>query len=187
MLILLSNWLNEISRGWVAFLALVIFLLFTVLVLPVQATGTEMVGNSPGSPDTSFFYSVDDLYRMAEAYGQAGRDAYLRARFTFDLIWPLVYTIFLVTGISWVSQKAFPPESLWQRLNLAPILAALFDYLENICTSLVMSQFPNRLPLVAVLASLFTMAKWILLGCSFVLLFIGVGAAVLKWAKRKAR
>jgi hypothetical protein len=95
----------------------------------------------------------------------------------------LVYTLFLATAISWVYQKAFTPESLIQRVNLMPVLAGLFDYLENISTSLVMMQFPDRIPLVALLASLFTLVKWILIGSSFVLLMVGAGVGIVRYIK----
>jgi hypothetical protein len=85
---------------------------------------------------------TDDLYRMAEAYGEEGRRAYIRVRFTFDLIWPLVYLLFSATTTSWVFGKAFPPDSLWQRASLVPLLGTLFDYLENLSTSLVMLPLP---------------------------------------------
>ena len=91
---------------------LVIFLLFTALVLPKGSSQAALETNASGSPDLSLFYSVDKLYQMADAYGETGRDAYIRARFTFDLIWPLVYTLFLATAISWVYQMAFTPERM---------------------------------------------------------------------------
>ncbi|NIV29382.1 MAG: hypothetical protein GWN58_07700, partial [Anaerolineae bacterium] len=98
----ISDWLRRASTGWVALSALLIFLLFSALVLPQQATKAEEETGSSDSPDTSFFYSPSDLYRMAESYGEQGRQAYIRARFTFDLVWPLVYTFFLTTSIGWV-------------------------------------------------------------------------------------
>jgi hypothetical protein len=184
MLKKISDWIRTISNGWVALSTLLIFLLFTALVLPAQSSRAKMETNTAGSPDMSFFYTAADLYKMADAYGEAGRVAYIRARFTFDLIWPVVYTIFLTTAISWVFRKAFEPYSLWQRMNLVPLFAALFDYLENISTSLVMQQFPNRIPLVAMLASIFTMGKWILIGSSFILLIVGVVVGVWQWLKK---
>lgn len=73
---------------------------------------------------------------MTEVYGKQGREAYVRARFTFDVLWPLVCTMFMSTAISWVYIRAFPLDSRGQRANLAPVLGALFDYLENLSTSL---------------------------------------------------
>jgi hypothetical protein len=181
-----SEWLSRVSRGWVALTALIIFTLFTALVLPQQATEAEQKTGSGESPDTSFFYSPSDLYQIAESYGEQGRDAYVRARFTFDLVWPLVYTLFLATAISWVFGRGFAPDSPWQRANLAPLLGALFDYLENLATSLVMLRFPDQTPLADLLAPLFTAMKWSFLGASFVLLFVGVVVAAWHWLTKTA-
>lgn len=178
MMIKVSDWIHRVSKGWVALLFLVIFLLFTAIVLPDQASKAEASSGGAESPDTSFFYTAGDLSRMAEAYGEQGRQAYIHARFTFDLLWPLVYTAFLCTSLSWLNRKAFPGDSPWQRMNLVPLAAMLFDFLENISTSLVMAQYPAPVPLAAALAPFFTLAKWILVMGSFVLLIISAGAAL---------
>jgi hypothetical protein len=175
------------SMGWVSLSALIVFVLFSALVLPQQATSAEQETGSAESPDTSLFYSVDDLYRMAEAYGKEGRRAYVRARFTFDLVWPLVYLFFLVTAIGWVFNQAFVDESAWQRANLAPVLGALCDYLENLSTSLVMLRYPDQTPVVDVLAPIFTALKWGFLGVSFLLLSGGVVVMVWRWIQTRER
>jgi hypothetical protein len=186
MLKQISTWLNKISTGWVALIALIIFGSFIALVLPIQSAQTKATSNGADSPDMSFFYSADDLYQMAEAYGGQGRAAYIRVRFTFDLLWPLVYVFFLATNISWVNQKAYAKDSRWQLLNFAPLAAGLFDYLENICTALVMFRYPAHTPVVDRLAPLFTFAKWGILDGSFVILFVGIASAfVVYWEKQK--
>jgi hypothetical protein len=183
----ISDWLRRVSTGWVALSALLIFLLFSALVLPQQATKAEQEIGSADSPDTSLFYSANDLYRMAEAYGEQGRQAYVRARFTFDLVWPRVYTLFLAAAISWVFGRAFASDSPWQRANLAPLLGALFDYLENLSTSLVMLRYPAQTPVVDALASVFTVLKWGIISASFVLLFGGIVVAAWHWTERRVR
>jgi succinate dehydrogenase hydrophobic anchor subunit len=52
----LSNWLYTVSTGWVALVALLVFFLFSVLVLPGQSSQAEAVSGESGSPDMSFFY-----------------------------------------------------------------------------------------------------------------------------------
>lgn len=176
-----SERLIWLSKGWLALAALVIFLLFTALVLPGQAAGSDERTGGARQPDTSLFYSADELYSMAEAFGAEGRQAYIRARFTFDVVWPVVYGFFLVTAISWLAGSAFPPGSsgaLWRRLNLVPILGVLFDYLENLSTSLVMARYPAQTPVVDLLAGPFTLVKWVFVGGSFVVLVAVASAAV---------
>jgi hypothetical protein len=181
----ISDWLRRISTGWVALSALFIFLLFSSLVLPQQAGKAEQETGVSDSPDTSFFYSASELYQMAESYGEQGRQAYIRARFTFDLVWPLVYALFLTTAISWVFARGFAPDSRWQGANLAPPLGALFDYLENLATSLVMLRYPEQTAVVDVLAPVFTVLKWSLIGASFALLLGGMAVAVWRWGKQR--
>lgn len=180
----LSDWLYGISTGRLTLAALVIFLLFTALVLPAQSSSAE---SDAGSPDTSLVYSPADLYTMAEAYGAGGRQAYIRARFTFDLVWPLVYLFFLATSVSWVFNRAFPPASRWRIANLAPPLGALFDYLENVSTALVMGRYPAETPVVDLLAPAFTFVKWVFVGGSFVLLLAGVAVALWRWIAGRRR
>jgi hypothetical protein len=177
----LSRWLLRVSRGWIALTALAVFVLFIALVLPAQAGRARESAGGAGSPDTSLFYSVDELYGMAEAYGPAGRQAYVEARTTFDIAWPLVYTFFLTTALSWLTWRAFAPGSIWQRANLIPLLAMLFDLLENLAASIVMLRYPQASPAAAGLAPGFTALKWAFVVASFVLL--ALAAAALVWRR----
>ena len=120
-----------------------------------------------GSPDLSFFYTPQScmLWRRHTVKPTA---RYIIARFTFDIVWPIVYTVFLAITLSWLSGRVLLPIHAGG-VNLLPVGGALFDYLENI-TSLVMSRYPLRTPGVDLLASLATPVKWVLMCVSFVVL-----------------
>jgi len=182
-----SDWLRRVSTGPVTLLALVAFVAFAALVLPQQADSASEVSGDAGSPDMSFFYSPADLYDWAEAYGASGRRDYVRARFTFALVFPLVYVFFLTTSVSWITGRAFSPDSSWQLANLLPPLGMLFAYLESVAASVVMLRCPAPTPLVDVLAPLCTMLKWLFLGTSFILLAVGLVRAGLSSARRGRR
>jgi len=184
MIARLSDWLRAISRGWIVLAALVVFLLFAGLALPYQNRRAEAVAKGAGSPDTSFYYTPADLYRMAETYGPLGRQAYVRARYTFDVAWPIVYVVFLATAISWVGGRALPAASRWQRANIVPLLGGLFDYLENVAASLVMLRYPSPTPVAAELAPIFTMVKWLLIAAAFAFLLVACGVAVIRHIRR---
>ena len=180
---LLSELLHNVSRWWLFLLSFIIFLLFIWLVLPLQSAKFEADYGDIGSPDLSFYYSSDDLYRMAEAYGEEGRQSYVKARYTFDLLWPVVYSFFLITGISWLTRRAFAPGSLWLRSNLVPILGALCDYLENVSTTIIMVRYPTQTGVVDEMATVFTMAKWVFVNLSFLLLLIAMVGVIRAWLK----
>ena len=179
----LSNWLYKSATGWVTLVAVITFLLFTAFVLPGQSSGSPGE-EGIGSPDLSMYYSSNDLYRMAEGYGEAGRVEYIRARFTFDLVWPLVYTFFLVTTISWLIKRVIPGDSTWRMVNLLPLWGMIADYLENIATSIVMWRYPQTTPLLDWLAGIITTLKWLLISSSFIVLLAGLVLLVLNFVRK---
>ena len=177
----LSHFFHNLSTGWVTLAALLVFTLFAVLVLPAQTP--DAATKAIGVPDLALYYTSQDLYCMADAYGEEGRVAYIQGHFTFDVIWPLVYTTFLICVLSWLTRRGFAEGSSWQYVNLLPLLAALFDFLENASTSLVMYRYPTRLSMLAALAGIFTTLKWVFVGMSFLALLIALGAGA--WNRKK--
>jgi len=181
----LSDWIRDKATGRLTLVFLLLFLGFTTVVLPGQAAQAEEYSGGAGSPDRSFFYSADDLYGWAEAYGAQGRRAYVRARLTFDVVWPLVYTLFLSTALSWVMARAVAAESVWSRANLVPVLGMLFDLLENGATASVMTRYPQATPVVASLAGFLTLVKWLFVYGSFALLLFGLVVSAWRWWQQK--
>lgn len=166
----ISAWLYRVTSLGVVLLAAGVFAIFMVVVLPDQAAKAAEYTGEAGSPDTSFFYTAETLYSLADQYGEAGRAAYIQARFTFDLIFPLVYGAFLATAISWFGKLSLAEDSRWRLLNIAPVLGVLFDYLENISAAAAMNYYPGRIPLVAWAAAVFTLVKWVFVYGSFIVL-----------------
>ena len=176
MLKKLSTWLLRTSSTWMMIASLLLMIGFMIFVLPAQAADSAQESGSERSPDTSFFYTPQDLYQMAEEFGTEGRLAYNQTRWTFDLIFPLVYTTFLAVGISWFVQRLTGWAEIWNLTNLLPILGGIFDLLENSATTYTMFSFPVRSQIALVSASLFTPIKWVLVCASFIPYFIFVAA-----------
>jgi hypothetical protein len=179
----LSDWIQKVSTRQAVMITALVFLVFTAFVLPNQSAQADAFGKGMGTVDTSFVYSVSDLFRVAEGLGEEGRAQYVRARWTFDLIWPLVYTAFLATAVSYLLDKAFSHQGDWHLLNLIPVVGMLFDYLENIAASGVMMAYPDKLTWLALLSSWFTPVKWVAIGDSFTLVAIGLIAWVINSRK----
>jgi hypothetical protein len=139
-----------------------------LLVLPHEANKLyDIVGNTP-SPDTSFIYSANDVFYMAETYGQAGRDYYISSRFSFDIIWPIVYTLFFLFTFAYLVKK---DKTITRFIYLLPIISFSFDILENSLASLIFYYYPLRLVILAHILPFATFIKWLSISCSILLLF----------------
>ncbi len=169
----IAAWLYQKTTLSVVIAASIIFIFFMVAVLPPMANRLSEIAGVSVSPDTSFIYNATDLYTMAEDYGDQGRSYYIYSRFTFDLVWPLAYLFFLTAVISYLF-KTNRWRSKLPLVNLLPLLAFLFDLLENSGASLVMFRYPLQTKIIAELVPLFTFTKWVFVGLSFIAIVVGL-------------
>ncbi len=174
---------KTLSWKWVL-IASALFVLFIIFVLPQVANySNEAIGHS-SSPDTSLFYSADDLYQMAENYGESGRATYINLRWTFDIVWPLVYSLFLVLWIIKLSQylSLYP---FTRFLFIMPIVAMVLDFLENIGATIIMFRYPLSSGIIARITPIMTFFKWITLSGSFLIIIILVFLIVSSKIRKK--
>lgn len=140
------------------------FVLFVSIVLPlISALTTRLIGVSE-APDTAFFYSVDSLIELMRQYGEDGRRIYIIMRWTFDVAWPIVYTGFFVTTVSYLCNKL----SVTGKWIFIPLLGVLFDILENTFITIHMAVFPTELSFLLAITPYMTLFKWIFIGGSLV-------------------
>lgn len=168
---------SKLSWKWVIIVS-VIFAIFIAFVLPQIDSYSNKITGQTKSPDTSLIYSAEDLYKMAESYGESGRATYIKLRWTFDLVWPIIYTLFLVLWAIKISEYTAKNKAS-RVLFVIPIIGMIFDFLENLGASILMYRYPLKSGLIANITPIMTLAKWItlsgfLLGTLFLLLFIGI-------------
>ena len=180
----LSDWLIQNSKTWIVLSFLIVLILFILLVLPGSTRINTADKISPDIPDLSFWYSPDHLYSIAESYGINGRKEYVIMHAGFDLIWPVVYVGFLALSLSWVFGRV---SKIFLKLNLIPVIAGIFDYLENILTSIVMLRYPEHSRGIDLLAPVTTMLKWILIYLSAACLFTGLLVLFLRLYKQSLK
>jgi len=180
----LSSWCYRAVNCPVLVAAVIIFVFFLVVVLPGMAGGLSELAGTDVSPDTSFIYSAEELYGMAEMYGEEGRSYYIYSRFTFDLIWPAAYLFFLAASVSYLF-RYLHPNNHWRLVNLLPFAGAVFDILENSAASLVMYRYPLPTAVIAQLAPIFTFIKWFFIVLSFLALVAGFVLSLLRLLQNK--
>jgi hypothetical protein len=136
-----------------------VFVFAMVVILPAVSYNASMAGLNE-SIDTNFSFDPQAIYSILDSYGESGRMFYVRQRWTFDLIWPLIYAIplFLTLNRFVLSEDKFK-----KYIKLTPLLAVLFDYLENIVFTFLALSFPNQFVNLEILGVVLSLTKWVLL------------------------
>lgn len=161
----LKGRIERLTNRYTLVLSLLLFLFFLLFILPNESARTLFYTEGVGSPDTKGVLMPEELFTIARQYGEVGRLDYVRSRFGFDLIWPLVYLFFFLVWMNAATSKKY------RVLNTLPVFAFLFDLLENSFVSIVMIQYPHEPTVVAILALTSSLLKWLtILGCVIVLL-----------------
>ena len=154
-----------------AFLALM--LLFGMVIVPTIGSKLEARSGGSGPIDLLFSYTPEKAYSMIASYGDEGRTLYRTFAMTGDIIYPVVYSILFSLLISWLFQRGFASNSKMQMLNVIPLGAWLFDWLENINIVMMLSLYPSPATTVAKLASICTTIKWSFGAVGVLLVLIG--------------
>jgi len=142
-----------------------VFVLFTAIALPyVSALTTSVIGVAE-SPDTSFAFSASHIMGIVESYGIDGRLFYVLMRWTFDVVWPLIYTLFLGSAIAYLARRSHC--RFGYKLLFVVLLAVFFDVFENINATIIMLLFPTEAIIFVFLLMIASLLKWIFIGISF--------------------
>jgi hypothetical protein len=168
-----SSVLYRFASGRTSLAAFAALMMFGRAVMPGHVASLKEATGGSALPDMQFWYSVDDIHRMAEACGEAGRGAYVSSRFGVDMLWPLLYGFFLVTVVSWVYSRSLARDSRLRPLNLVAFAAPLCDVVENVSASIVMHAHPARSAVAGTIASIATPAKWSALAGTVALVLAG--------------
>jgi hypothetical protein len=162
-----------LSSPWLFAASIVLFGLFMALVLPGQSAKVTEGTPEGASFDTSFFYTPARAFDRAAAHTPEARFAYIVARWSFDLAFPLAYGLFALAGWAFGLARLGPSLSARPRLALVALLGLAFDFAENIAATVIMASVPARPLGWAIAASIATPLKWV-----FVVVGIGGAAAL---------
>ena len=178
------------SNKYIYLSAGIIFVFFLIVILPDQGEKAAQYIPENGSFDTAFYYSPQSVSQKIAAYGDAGRRAYIRNRWTFDLVYPFVYGIFLFSSISFSIRRLkwkILQKNIWA---IIPLIAVLFDFMENSFVSILMYRYPVQMDSLTYGASIATQIKWLFAYASVALaiifpLLLGITALIDYMIRRK--
>ena len=159
-------------------LAMMAVIPFNALIFPLLMRQITAHSGSTGMLDVTLGYLPQSALQAIEAYGASGRTWYLITQWTADLLFPIAYTFLFSLLLASLYRRAFLPDSPFQNLRWAPIGMMGFDNLENITISLLLISFPNSPVILAVIASIASMLKWVLAATAGIALLAGLAALI---------
>jgi len=132
-------------------------------------------------------YSYDYAVELLSVLGNDGRKEYLSRQLPLDFIYPALFSISSFLMLAWLFLKRNDKGSRIFYLCFVPVVAGIFDYLENIQIVLMILNYPDITKAQVILSSAFTMVKSGLTSLFFVILLFA--SVRLWWGSRsnKAR
>ena len=147
----------------------VYFVMLFVTIPDIQsyAPGMKIFDLSPAG------YSYDYSIKLLSSLGDEGRKKYLYIQLPLDLIYPALFSISSFLLLAWLFLKRYENDSSIFYLCFVPVIAGIFDYLENIQIVLMILVYPEISRAQVALSSTATIAKSGLTMIFFLLLIFG--------------
>ncbi len=153
---------------------LIILLIVTITMTLVMGYFSQQFLTLSGGlpiPDTRLGYTFTEIQDLFSTVGQEGLLVYRNLQI-LDMFYPLAYSLAFVAGIM-IAIRSCPER--FQKIRMAglvPIVAAVFDYIENILIATQAQSYPILDETVISIASAFTMMKWLTLLISLIVFLI---------------
>jgi len=112
---------------------------------------------------------------------------YLTVQIPIDLVYPAMFSASYALLITWVLKQFRSKESKLFSLAFIPMLAGIFDYLENFGIIAMLTVFPEVPESLVTTASIFTIVKSVFTTVFFVVLFFSLAALAMSVLKKKQR
>lgn len=120
-----------------------------------------------------FGYSFSYANELLSTLGADGRNLYLSTQLPLDFLYPGLFSITYSLMLIWLYSKLFDKNSKINYFALVPLLAGIFDYIENILIIKMISSFPDLQATTVKIASMFTVLKSSFTMFFFFLLIVG--------------
>jgi len=166
--------LKNISNWKLLLPFLLLFVAINVFVLPgFEKKIFEITGENIKILDIRYSYTTLDVSTTLDKLGIEGRNFYRSITSKFDMVYPIIYSLFFFLLIlAFIKHKITSNNSRPILFAFPPIVAAIFDYIENFNTLSLIDSYPAISTQTVHFGSQMTSLKWTFVGLSFLILFI---------------
>ncbi|MFT3844596.1 MAG: hypothetical protein QM725_06065 [Lacibacter sp.] len=177
--------LNQLANGYVVITLMAAVLFFNLVLFPSAAV--KKGGQELRPLDLRMQYSLADVTTLFDEMGSKGRSVYYMGISIIDSIYPVIYTLLLISLFTLFLRKLEWQRKRWQFVLLLPLLIMLADFTENFNTLYMLRHYPSITEQNAALGSAASSAKWIVTGISFLLLITGFVFLLIRFLLKKSQ
>ncbi len=145
------------------------------------ADGMKLPDMLPAGYDFAY---ISDLF---EKLGDAGRNAYLFQQIPVDMVYPALFAISYCLLLAFFIKKLNGLNSPMVYACLLPIIAGVFDYMENIGIISMLTSYPDLSKDTVVATNIFTLVKSTSTSIYFVLLLIVMVMVGIKYIRNRGQ
>lgn len=163
----MNRFFEKINKDWVKGSLIILIVIITVNFINYFV---NLVPNVNGRYlELGFFYTANDIYTLAQSYGEIGRSIYTTCALTIDILVPLTASAFLTILVIYLGKKLNKNNDV--KIIILGILTCLSDWIENILLIVTLKAYPREYPVLVNSASIMTTIKYILM-ISFIIILI---------------
>ena len=179
------TFLQDASKGKVV---LTLFILTNIVYGVILGYSIPLVLSF--APEATLFdmsptgYSYSQAIELLKSLGLEGRNTYLTVQIPLDFVYPALFGVSYALLITWILKQSVARESRLFLLAFLPLLAGIFDYLENMSIIAMLNGFPDVSESLVLIASSFTIAKSVMTSLFFVFLLVAIIGLVARFLKK---
>ena len=148
-------------HGWLFLGSLLLIISYLFYFLPAFHAKVLAYTGGTGSIDSTFLATPEALYELVAGWGAEGRSSYIADRLSFDILWPISFTMLHFFAISWLWFRCRKDEWLMVLGGWLALLPFAFDMGENILAMRFVYLFPEKNLLLGQWLSVMTTSKWV--------------------------
>lgn len=170
-----SGFLWQISNFKTFLIALAVYVFFGAYIMPQGLNMMqEMAGKKVEVLDLQFAYTETEAKQILAEYPKDLLHKAAKFEMIADTLYPLSYTLLFVIALAWLFKVVSLYQPVYRFIHLSPFLMMGSDYCENIGIVTMLCTYPHFGKLLPTITSVFTTAKWWLLGLEVALIIYGL-------------
>ena len=132
-----------------------------------------------------FGYDLNYVNTLFNALGDFGRETYMTKQIPVDMVYPLLFGVTYCLLLGYFLKKIDRLKTPYSYLCLLPIVAGVFDYLENFGILVMLNDFPDLTVSSVSLINVFTIIKSISTSLFFISLLVVLISLLLRYLNKK--